>query len=188
MQEAETVVPIVEPPPIRAANEVRRSQNGNNNAYCQDNELSWLDLDLQKRHPDIHRFVKMMIAFRARRDVVIENSRLTLNELWEQARLEWHGVALNRPDWDDGSHSIAFTVSSLRGRFTIHAMLNAYWERLTFALPTVSDEGDRHRRRWIDTALLSPDDICAWEEATTVSASRYVVEARSLVLLVKLAQ
>ena len=70
----------------------------------------------------------------------------------------------------------------------IHAMLNAYWERLTFALPTVSDQGARRWLRWIDTALSSPDDICAWEEAPTVSASRYVVEARSLVLLVERAQ
>ena len=124
-------------PMLLMGDEVRRSQNGNNNAYCQDNEISWLDWDLQKRHADIHRFVRMMIAFRGRRDVVIENSRLTLNELLERARLEWHGIDLNSPDWSDDSHSIAFTVSSLRGRFTIHAMLNAYWERLTFALPTI---------------------------------------------------
>lgn len=155
---------------------------------CLDNELSWFDWDLQKRHADIHRFVRMMIAFRAHRDVVIENSRLSLNEFLAQARLDWHGSELNSPDWSEDSHSIAFTVSSLRGRFTIHAMLNAYWERLNFGLPTVSDRGTRRWLRWIDTALPSPNDICAWGEAPTVSASQYVVEARSLVLLVEPAQ
>src|SRR5258705_876575 len=59
----------------------------------------------------------MMIAFRARRDVVIEDPRLTLNELLKEARLQWHGVALNLPDWSEESHSIAFTVASRRGRF-----------------------------------------------------------------------
>jgi isoamylase len=171
-------------PMLLMGDEVRRSQNGNNNAYCQDNEVSWLDWDLLKQHADIHRFVRMMIAFRGHRDVVIENSRLSLNAFLKQARVEWHGIELNSPNWSDDSRSIAFTVSSLRGRFTIHAMLNAYWERLTFALPTLSDQGARHWLRWIDTSLSSPDDICAWEEAPTVSGSQYVVEARSFVLLV----
>ncbi len=175
-------------PMLLMGDEVRRSQNGNNNAYCQDNEISWLDWDLQKRHADIHRFVRMMVAFRARRDVVIEGSRLSLNQLLEEARLEWHGAALDRPDWGDGSHSIAFTVSSLRGRFTFHVMLNAYWERLTFALPTMGEQSNRRWRRWIDTSLPSPDDIFAWEEAPTVSGSSYIVEARSLVILVEPAQ
>ena len=68
-------------PMLLMGDEVRRTQRGNNNAYCQDNEISWFDWDLNKRHADIHRLVRMMVAFRARRDVVIENSRLTLNQL-----------------------------------------------------------------------------------------------------------
>jgi len=175
-------------PMLLMGDEVRRSQKGNNNAYCQDNEISWLDWDLQKRHADIHRFVRMMIAFRSRRDVVIEDSRLSLNEFLGQARLEWHGIDLKSPNWSEDSHSIAFTVSSLRGRFTIHAMLNAYWEPLSFALPTTGDQSARRWRRWIDTALPSPYDICAWEDAPLVSGSLYVVGARSLVLLVERAQ
>src|SRR4029077_3143010 len=127
-------------------------------AYCQDNNKSWLDWGLQIPHSDIYRFAKMMIAFRARRDVVMEYPRLSLNELLAKARLHWHGVALNRPDWSEESHSIAFTVTSLSGRFTIHLMLNAYWERLTFALPIAGEKG--RWRRWIDTSLPCPDDIC----------------------------
>jgi glycogen operon protein len=163
--------------------EVRRSQQGNNNAYCQDNEVSWLDWNLQKRHADIYRFAKMMVAFRARRDVVVENSRLSLNQLLAQARLEWHGVTLNRPDWSDGSHSIAFTVNSLRGRFTIHVMLNAYWECLNFAIPTMNGQSNGRWRRWIDTSLPSSDDILAWENATDVPGPTYTVEPRSIVVL-----
>jgi len=172
-------------PMLLMGDEMRRSQNGNNNAYCDDKEISWLDWDLQKRHADIHRFVRMMIAFRSHRDVVIENSRLSLNELLAQARLEWHGIHLNSPDWSEDSHSLAFTVSSLRGRFTIHAMLNAYWERLTFALPTVSQQGLRRWLRWIDTALPSPDDISTWENAPAVPGPTYIVEPRSAVILVE---
>jgi isoamylase len=172
-------------PMLLMGDEVRKTQRGNNNAYCQDNEISWFDWDLRRTYVEIHRFVRMMVAFRARRDVAIERSRLTLNELLKQARIEWHGVALNRPDWNEDSHSIALTVSSLRGRFTLHAMLNAYWEPLTFELPFIAEQGSRRWRRWIDTFLPSPDDICDWEDAPIVSQSRYVVEPRSLVLLVE---
>src|SRR5271156_5750763 len=76
-------------PMLLMGDEMRRTQNGNNNAYCRDNESNWLDWDLLKRHADIHRFARMMIAFRGRRDVVVEDSRLTLNEFLKLARLEW---------------------------------------------------------------------------------------------------
>jgi glycogen operon protein len=175
-------------PMLLMGDEVRRSQEGNNNAYSQDNEISWFDWSFVKRHREIHRFARMMIAFRARRDVAIEGARLSLNELLEGSRLQWHGIALNRPDWSDDSHAIALTVASLRGRFTIHMMLNAYWERLAFALPAAGDRSNRQWRRWIDTSLPTPDDICAWEEAPTVSGDTYVVEPRSSVILVELAR
>jgi glycogen operon protein len=175
-------------PMLLMGDELRRTQRGNNNAYCQDNEISWLDWNLLKQHAGLHRFVKMIVAFRARRDVVIEDSRLSLNQLLAQAHIEWHGVALRSPDWSDNSHSIAFTVSSLSGRFTIHAMLNAYWEPLTFELPLNATGTHRHWLRWIDTSLQAPEDICAREEAPIVSQPKYVVAPRSLVLLVELSE
>jgi glycogen operon protein len=172
-------------PMLLMGDEMRRTQRGNNNSYCHDNEISWLDWNLLTRHADLHRFVKMMVAFRARRDVVIEDSRLSLNQLLDQAQLEWHGVALSSPDWSDHSHSIAFAASSLRGRFTIYAALNAYWEPLTFELPPNGKGTNGRWRRWIDTSLQSPEDIYTWEEAPVVSQPKYVVAPRSLVLLVE---
>lgn len=175
-------------PMLLMGDEVRRSQRGNNNAYCQDNETSWLDWSLQKRYSEIYRFTKLMIAFRARRDVAVESAHLTLNELLENARLQWHGVALNRPDWSEESHAIALTVASLRGRFTIHIMLNAYWERLSFALPVAENGHQRRWRRWIDTSLPSPDDICSWEDATSVTETVYPVKSRSIAVLLETTQ
>ena len=174
-------------PMLLMGDEVRRTQRGNNNAYCQDNEISWFDGDLLKKHADIHRFVRMMLLFRARREI-IENPHLTLNALLRQARLEWHGVVLNRPDWSEDSHSIALTVSSLSGRFSLHAMLNAYWETLSFELPPVETRDGMLWQRWIDTARVSPDDICAWEDAEVVAQSKYPVEPRSIVILLDIAR
>ena len=97
-------------PMLLMGDEVRRTQQGNNNAYCQDSEISWFDWSLLERHADIHRFVKALNAFRQRRDVVAEEGKLSLNQLLQRAQIEWHGVALNRPDWSEHSHSLAFTL------------------------------------------------------------------------------
>ena len=170
-------------PMLLMGDEVRRSQGGNNNAYCQDSEISWFDWSLLERHPDIHRFVKELNAFRQRRDVVKEGGMLTLTQLWSRARIEWHGVALNHPDWSDHSHSLAFTLRSLNARFLLHGMFNAYWEPLAFELPPVPAGHEKHWRRCLDTALASPDDISAWETAPSVKDGTYLVAPRSCVLL-----
>jgi glycogen operon protein len=170
-------------PMLLMGDEVRRTQRGNNNAYCQDSDISWFDWSLLERHGDIHRFVKALNTFRQRRDVVVERAALSLNQLLHQARFEWHGVALNRPDWSDHSHSLAFTVRSLSGRYLLHGMLNAYWEPLSFELPPVPTERQQKWRRCIDTALESPDDICRWETAPVVTQVTYAVQPRSVVLL-----
>ena len=169
-------------PMLLMGDEVRRTQRGNNNAFCQDSDISWFDWSLLERHGDIHRFVKALNRFRQRRDVVAEMTAPSLNQLLRRAPIEWHGVALNHPDWSDHSHSIAFTLRSWRARLLLHGMLNAYWEPLTFELPPVSAE--QGWRRWIDTALEAPDDICPWESAPVVRQPTYEVQPRSVVLLV----
>jgi glycogen operon protein len=170
-------------PMLLMGDEVRRTQQGNNNAYCQDSAINWLDWTLLERHADIHRFVKTLNAFRQHRDVVSEEAALSLNALLRRARIQWHGVALNRPDWSEHSHSLAFTIRSVRGRFLLHGMLNAYWEPLTFELPAVPSDSQQPWRRCIDTALASPDDIARWEAAPAVEPAPYVVQARSMALL-----
>jgi glycogen operon protein len=170
-------------PMLLMGDEVRRTQQGNNNAYCQDSDISWFDWSLLERHAGIRRFVKALNAFRQRRDIVAEGSKVSLNQLLERAKIEWHGVALNCPDWSEHSHSLAFTLRSLHARFLLHGMLNAYWEPLSFELPTVVEKDEQCWRRCIDTALASPDDIYPWEKAPLMAEATYMVQPRSFVLL-----
>jgi glycogen operon protein len=163
--------------------EVRRTQRGNNNAYNQDGEINWFDWTLVDRHADIHRFVKALTAFRQRRDVVGESATLTLDQFLSRTQIEWHGVELNRPDWNDHSHSLAVTLRSFHSRFLLHGVFNAYWEPLTFQLPPVPEGSAQSWRRCIDTALASPDDICAWDKGPAHAQSTYVVQPRSTVVL-----
>jgi glycogen operon protein len=168
-------------PMLLMGDEARRSQKGNNNAYCHDSEISWFDWSLLERYGDIHRFVKTLNAFRQRRDVVAEGQAHSLNSLLRRTQVEWHGVELGRPDWSESSHSLAVTLRSLHGRFLFHGMFSAYWEPLTFALPP--PPADRVWRRCIDTALAPPDDVCRWQAASIVGQPRYTVKPRSVVLL-----
>jgi isoamylase len=171
-------------PMLTMGDEVRRTQRGNNNAYCQDNETSWFDWSLLERHSGLHRFVKALIAFRQRRDVGLGRIRLTLNQLLSRSRVDWHGVELGRPDWSDQSHSLAVDLTSFAGHVRLHLMLNAYWEALRFQLPPATPEKPGAWRRWIDTSLTSPDDIVAWEHGPEIADASYVVQPRSIALLV----
>ena len=168
-------------PMFGMGDEVRRTQRGNNNAYCQDNESNWFDWSLLKKHADSHRFAKLLIARRLLRDVGPERARTSLSQLISGAEKSWHGVRLNQPDWSNQSHSIALSVE-LRGEgLFVYFAFNAYWEPLTFELPSI--EGAGSWRCWIDTSLESPLDIVPWKEAPSVSYHVYRVGPRSVVVL-----
>jgi isoamylase len=168
-------------PMLLMGDEVRRTQRGNNNAYCQDNEMSWFDWTLCDKHAEIHRFVKHLIRFRLGLSIFREDRGLSLVEVLRQSGLRWHGVRLDWPDWSYHSHSLAFSVLGRRGRF--HLCLNAYWEPLEFELPPSSRGLPNGWLRVIDTYLESPDDICPWTEAPVVGGTTYLVQSRSVVLL-----
>jgi isoamylase len=170
-------------PMMLMGDEVRRTQDGNNNAYCQDNETSWFNWTLLSKRADLHRFVSLLNAHRLLRDVEAERQRVALCDLIQMADITWHGVELERPDWRLSSHSIAFTAQLTRERVSVHALINAYWEALEFELPPVSDRGRGPWRRWIDTFRDSPHDIIDWEHAPLVPGRTYRAEPRSVVVL-----
>jgi isoamylase len=169
-------------PMISMGDEVRRTQRGNNNAYCQDNEISWFDWTLVEKHADVHRFVRLLTARRLMRDVEPELQRLSLNQVLRTASKAWHGVKLGQPDWSDSSHSLAFCAIVPHDKLVLYTILNAFWEPLDFELPEVGTRNDTWRR-WIDTSLDSPHDIVDWQSARAIRGLSYRAEARSVVVL-----
>lgn len=164
--------------------EVRRTQRGNNNAYCcQDNATSWFDWKLLSKHADVLRFVKLLIDRRVLRDVEHERRRASLSQFLREAKCAWHGVKLNQPDWSPVSHSLAISAELKNEGLLLHVILNAFWEPLDFELPLVID-GSENWRRWIDTALDPPHDICEWNTAVPVVGGTYRAGARSVVVLI----
>lgn len=170
-------------PMLLMGDEVRRTQSGNNNAYCQDGEANWFDWSLLTKHSDIHRFVKLLIARRLLRDFNHERTRLTLTQVIAQGLRGWHGVRINQPDWSDASHSVAFSAHLQQEGLLVYFAFNAYWEPLHFELPRIGNGSGGIWRRWIDTFLEAPQDIVEWQKAPVVPQDRYLVGSRSVAVL-----
>jgi glycogen operon protein len=120
------------------------------------------------------------------RDISRPEYSMSLNQLLQKRLISWHGVKLHQPDWSDKSHTIAFTILWLSGKIMNHYMLNAYHTALEFELPTIK-EGITWKR-WIDTALESPNDICYLPDASVAANQTYLVQPRSTVALVAFIQ
>jgi isoamylase len=170
-------------PMILMGDEVRRTQQGNNNAYCQDNEISWFDWTLPAKHADVHRFVRLLIERRLMRDAEHERRRVSLNQLIREANKEWHGIRLHQPDWSESSRSLALGAELRKEKLLFHLIMNAFWESLEFELPLAEKGSENVWRRWIDTGLDSPDDIVEWRKAPRIQGYSYRVEPRSVAVL-----
>ncbi len=170
-------------PMILMGDEVRRTQRGNNNAYCQDNETSWFDWTLVAKHADVHRFLTLLNGRRLLREMEPEQPHVSLDQLLREAHRAWHGVKLHQPDWQESSHSLAVTAEVRHTRLLVHMILNAYREPLDFELPSIGAEDPGPWRRWIDTSLDSPNDIVPWPATRPVHSSTYRAHARSVVVL-----
>jgi glycogen operon protein len=168
-------------PMFLMGDEVRRTQLGNNNAYCQDAEANWFDWSLLTKHADVHRFLKLLVERRLLRDASADRQTMTLTELIGRGVIVWHGLKPDQPDWSDHSHSVAFSAELAKEDALVYFIFNAYWESLNFDLPLRSN--GHSWRRWIDTFLPTPHDIVKWQDAPAVPEQRYEAGPRSVVVL-----
>jgi glycogen operon protein len=168
-------------PMILAGDEFGRSQKGNNNAYCQDNEISWVDWSQLEKNTEIFRFCQQMIRFRKRHRLLRKKEyfygAVTNRGIPE---ITWHGVKLYQPDWSYHSHTIAFTLAADAPEDYLHIMMNFWIEPLLFEVPSLPAEF--HWYRAIDTFQASPEDIIETPQIP-FTASNYVLRDRSICVL-----
>ena len=167
-------------PMLLMGDEVRRTQGGNNNAYCQDNEVSWFDWSLLEKHAGIHLFLRRLIRFRLELYIFKEIHGLSLTELLRLARIEWHGTRLNTPDNGHDSRTLALLVAGTARPSMLSAM--PIWEPLDFELPH-APFAVAGWRRILDTSLESPADFQELATAPLVMGPTYRAQSRSCVLL-----
>jgi len=170
-------------PMILGGDETRRTQRGNNNAYCQDNEISWFDWALACRNAGLLRFFERMIAFRKAHSALRRGQfcGIAVNDRG-LPEIFWHGTRLNAPGWDDpDARALAFTIAGFGGEPDLHVMMNMYWELLAFEVPVISG------RDWftaVDTAQASPRDIADSGDEQAFFGDWCTVQERSIIVLV----
>ncbi len=170
-------------PMLLAGDEVRRTQQGNNNAYCQDNPISWFDWTLVEKHRGLYRFFKRMIEFR-KRHAALRRGWFFDGSLNDRglADVAWHGTKLGSPGWSDpNAQALAMTLAGFNGDPDLHVMLNMHWDSLDFEVPEVAG------RRWVkavDTAQAPPRDIAGPGDETEAPERAVTVQGRSVVVLV----
>jgi glycogen operon protein len=169
-------------PMILAGDELLRTQRGNNNAYCQDNELSWLDWNLVARNADMLRFVRAMTALRKRHPSLTSASRSDREATRADPAIAWHGAGLDEPLWrDPEARVLAFTLAPLSAdEAVLHVVFNMSARALHAPLPAHAG------RRWhlaVDTWRASPDEIIEPQEQPLVPAASVLVHAFTVVVL-----
>jgi glycogen operon protein len=164
-------------PMLLGGDEFRRTQGGNNNAYCQDNETSWYDWCDLERHREIYQFVKGMIAFRGAHPV------LSKEQFYTDVEIHWFGPQGGLPDWADSRRKELACKIQESGRDALFLMFNASTDRIDFGLPALP-QGIRWHLA-VDTSRSAPRDLFTAGEETAVDGSKpYSLEARSSAIFV----
>jgi glycogen operon protein len=176
-------------PMLLGGDEFLRTQKGNNNAWCQDNDLGWVDWRLRDANADFFRFATQLIALRKRHPAL--RRRDFLRGRGPHGDLPpdvtWHGVEPFEPDFSHGSRTLAFTLDGTQtGREPDHdfyVACNAWMDAVDFRIPPAPNGGTW--RRVIDTALLSPHDIGSPNDGPIIpGAMIYSVAAHAMIVLI----
>jgi isoamylase len=177
-------------PMIQMGDELAHSKQGNNNTYCQDNELSWINWEQLQSDQDIFRFVQRCIAFRKSHRVLRNRyyfqHRDTMNSGYPD--ISWHGVEAWNPDWSDASRVLGLLLcgehvpAGKEADDYIYVGMNMHWEKHSFQLPRLPK--GRQWQRFVDTGLPYPDEICEpGQERPLVDQNYFRAGPRSVFIL-----
>jgi glycogen operon protein len=162
-------------PLLLHGDEFGRTQQGNNNAYCQDNDISWVDWGQAQKNAGLLRFTRLLIALRKR--------HFALGREQFVNRVSWHGVKAGEPDWTGQKRILAFQLHGGPGQPDLYVAFNAHWEWQKFSLP--GHGGRWNWKRLADTNLPTPDDIVEEKDAVPLRpADHYIAAPRSAFVLI----
>jgi isoamylase len=159
-------------PMLTAGDEFLRTQRGNNNAYCQDNDVSWLDWSFAPAARAMLRFTRELIALRKRHPSLRRARFLNGHSGGRPAEIQWYGESLAAPDWEDpAARVLCFTLAGLTPQEpALHVMVNMAPTLRNLPLP---DPAARNWRRIVDTAFDAPEDVVP--SGVPVRGTHYIV-------------
>jgi len=163
-------------PMLLGGDEFGRTQRGNNNAYCQDNEVSWFDWSLLEKHKEIQRFTRGMIAFR-RAHLVLRREKF-----YTDADIKWFAPNGATPDWaDQRQRSFACLILG-HTEPDLFTMFNADTRSVDFAIPVLP--ASKIWRLAVDTSRTPPEDLFeAGKEPSMQGQVSFRIEPRSSAIL-----
>jgi glycogen operon protein len=168
-------------PMLLAGDEMGRTQGGNNNAWCQDNQISWIDWGLLEKQNDLFNFFRNLIALRQR--YALLRPRHFEGEESGKRRLTWHGPRLHEPDWSEESQSLGMHLQGQTDEAEIYLVAHAGQVAREFELPPL--RGTACWQRFIDTSLPGDEASCApGSECLPERQDSYLVGPQSVVVLV----
>ena len=170
-------------PMILAGDELLRTQQGNNNCYCQDNELSWFDWNLLEENQEMFCFTKGMIKLRKRHPCLMQRQFMSgaKNDISKLPDVSWHGKQLNKPQWrEQSSQVLACTLSRVDpDEEDLHLMFNMSDESLNMELPKLKE------RTWhlaVDTARSISSGVIEPEQQKKITEESIQVSSHSVVV------
>jgi isoamylase len=173
-------------PMLLMGDEVGHTQQGNNNTYCQDSSLTWLDWSLQEQNAELFRFCQQLIAFRQRHPALRQTRYAGPGaSAGDALQVTWHGTKPWQPDWAPHSRVLACMLygSGADGPDVLYVAMNMYWEPLAFELP--APPPGQHWHLFANTAVAPPADI--WEpgqEPPLPEPREVLLEGRAILVLV----
>ncbi len=163
-------------PMLLGGDEFRRTQRGNNNAYCQDNDISWFDWSCLQRHDEIYKFARGMIAFRRAHPV------LSKEQFYTNGDLRWFSPDGETPNWFDATNKGFACLIREDEECAVFLMFNAGEEENAFAVPLPAQASRWHIAA--DTSRSPPNDLFdSGREPLLDSTKPYRLEARSSAIL-----
>lgn len=157
-------------PMLLMGDEMRRTQKGNNNTYCQDNEISWLDWSLLEKNKEIFDFTKQIIMLSKNYKVFNEEKYFNAEKKEDRPYVIWHGQKNNQPDWSKESRALACEFVNPISNNHFFIIFNSFWKDLEFELPK-----QYFWQRLIDTSLEKQINSIVNEDAYTSYARSVVV-------------
>ena len=155
--------------------EIGRSQGGNNNSWCQNNLLGWMNWDHNQQDLELLNYLKYLIKIRKKLIDIFNPSVLSNQENHENIpRYYWHGANLNSPDWSSWSHTVAFSLNKGDDNPLVWVGLNAYSKSIDFCLP-------KCKSKWLKIIDTNKSEIF---EPLTVNQKSVLIKSRSSILII----
>jgi glycogen operon protein len=176
-------------PMMLSGDEMKFSKRGNNNTYCHDNGLNWLNWDLLEQHREYFEFCKYMIHFRKSHPALQREGFFTgIDRSADNIPdISWHGIEVRNPDWGEDSHSLAFMIDGSmketgadKDDNNIYVAINAYWNDLNFHLP----EPGRGKMWHMAVNTAQHPGFYAVGEEPQITESLVTIKSRSLIILI----